>query len=56
MSSKTLYYLAAIVGGIIGSYIPVLWGGAGFLSISSLIFSTLGALGGLVLTWKLLNN
>lgn len=52
MSQKTLYYLAAAVGGIIGSFIPNIWGGGGLLSISSLIFSTIGGIAGIVLVWK----
>lgn len=56
MQSKTFYYIAAIVGGIIGSYIPNLWGGGGLLSISSLVFSTIGALIAIILVWKFFNN
>lgn len=56
MNSKATYYIAAIIGGIVGSYIPALWGDAGFLSISSLIFSTLGAIGGIIIVWKFFNN
>lgn len=56
MNTKATYYIAAIIGGIVGSYIPALWGGAGFLSTSSLIFSTLGALIGIFLVWKFLNS
>lgn len=53
MSQKTLYYIGAIVGGIIGSLIPNIWGGGGLLSISSLVFSTLGGIAGIILVWKL---
>jgi len=51
MSKKTLVYIAAFVGGIIGGYIPVLWG-AGFLSISSLLLSTFGGILGIVIALK----
>jgi uncharacterized membrane protein YeaQ/YmgE (transglycosylase-associated protein family) len=51
MSSKTLYYVAAFVGSLVGGFIPTLWG-AGFLSIVSLIFSTIGAILGIVLVYK----
>jgi len=51
MPSKTAYYAAAILGSVVGGFIPTLWG-AGFLSISSLIFSTLGALLGIYLVYK----
>jgi hypothetical protein len=55
MSSKTIYYIAAFIGSIIGAYIPTLWG-AGILSISSLFFSALGAIAGIVIVWKLFNG
>ena len=55
MQNKTLYYIATFLGGLIGGYIPVLWG-AGFLSISSLIFSTLGGIAGIILVWKFFNG
>jgi len=51
MPSKTVYYLAAFIGSIVGAYIPALWG-AGFLSFSSLIFSAIGGIAGLVIVWK----
>ncbi|MGA3292074.1 MAG: hypothetical protein ABSC49_02960 [Candidatus Microgenomates bacterium] len=49
--SKTLVYVGAISGSILGGLIPMIWG-AGFLSMSSLIFSTLGALLGIYLVIK----
>jgi hypothetical protein len=55
VSSKTIYYIVAFVGGLVGGVIPTLWG-AGFLSVSSLIFSTIGGIGGIVLVWKLFNG
>jgi hypothetical protein len=51
MDTKKLYYLAVFVGSIIGGYIPTLWG-AGFLSFSSVIFSGLGGLLGIVIVYK----
>jgi len=51
MPSKTIIYLAAIIGSIVGGFIPTLWE-AGFLSVSSLIFSTLGALLAIFLVLK----
>jgi uncharacterized membrane protein YeaQ/YmgE (transglycosylase-associated protein family) len=54
MSGKTLYYIAAFVGSIVGGFIPTLWG-AGFLSITSLIFSTVGAILAIVLIYKMSN-
>jgi hypothetical protein len=55
MSNKTIYYLAVFIGSIIGAYIPALWG-AGLLSFSSVFFSALGAIVGIVLVWKFFNN
>jgi len=49
--SKTIYYIAAIIGSVVGGFVPAIWG-AGFLSVSSLIFSTLGALLGIYLVYK----
>jgi len=51
MPSKGVYYLAAFIGSIVGAYIPTLWG-AGLISFSSIIFSTLGALAGFIIVWK----
>jgi len=56
MNSKTTYYIAAFIGSIVGGYIPALWGDAGLLSIWSLVLGTLGAILGIVIAWKLLNN
>ncbi|CAN5291507.1 hypothetical protein BH10PAT1_BH10PAT1_3310 [soil metagenome] len=53
MGNKTIVYLGAFVGGIIGSFIPNLWG-AGFLSFSSVLFSGIGGLIGIVIAIKLL--
>ncbi|HKC04722.1 MAG TPA: hypothetical protein VKC54_02530 [Patescibacteria group bacterium] len=55
MSDKTLYYIAVFLGSVIGGYIPTLWG-AGWLSISSLFFSTIGAIIGIIIIWNLLNK
>jgi hypothetical protein len=52
MSSKVLFYLAAFIGSIIGAYIPALWG-AGVLSFSSIVFSAIGGIAGIVIVWKL---
>jgi len=53
MSSKAFYYIAAFVGSIIGGYVPAIWGAAGMLSVWSLVFSTIGAVGGILLVYKL---
>jgi len=48
-----MYYAATFIGSIVGGYIPALWG-AGFLSISSLIFGTAGALLGWIVVYRYL--
>jgi uncharacterized membrane protein YeaQ/YmgE (transglycosylase-associated protein family) len=42
------------VGGTVGGYIPSLWG-AGMLSMSGIIFSTIGGLIGIYLGYKISN-
>lgn len=51
MPSKTIVYLAAFIGSIVGGFIPLLWG-AGFLSFSSVIFSALGGVAAIILVLK----
>jgi hypothetical protein len=53
MPSKTLVYISAFIGSIVGGYIPTLWG-AGFLSISSLVFSAIGGVAGIFFAIKYL--
>jgi hypothetical protein len=55
MSSKSLVYLGAGVGGFFGSLIPLLWG-AGFLSLWGVIFEAIGGLAGIYITWRLING
>ena len=43
------------IGGTVGAYIPLLWGDSAF-SISSVIFSGLGGIGGIWLGYKLRNK
>lgn len=54
MSAKTIYYLAALIGSIVGSFIPAIWGGS-LLSMSSLFLGALGGILGVVIVYKLLN-
>jgi uncharacterized membrane protein YeaQ/YmgE (transglycosylase-associated protein family) len=49
---KQVIWMGMLLGSTIGGFIPTLWG-AGFLSFSSLIFSTLGAMAGIYITYKL---
>ena len=51
MSSKKTYYIAAFVGSMIGAYIPRLWG-AGSFTFSSVLFSGLGGIAGIIIVWK----
>lgn len=51
MSLKTTYYMAAFVGSIIGSYIPTFWG-AGVFSFSSILFSAIGGILGIIIVYK----
>jgi hypothetical protein len=52
MSSKKTYYMAAFIGSIIGAYIPRLWG-ADSLTFSSVLFSGLGGIAGIIIVWKI---
>jgi hypothetical protein len=51
MNPKSLYLLGATVGGTIGGLVPDLWH-AGMFSGWGIIFSTIGALAGLWLTYR----
>ncbi len=55
MSSKTLMYIGVTVGSVIGGYLPALWG-VGVFSVTSVLFSTLGGIIGLVITYRLVKN
>lgn len=52
MSPKSLVWIGAFVGGLVGGYIPALWG-SDFLSFSSIILSTIGGLVGIWAGFKL---
>jgi hypothetical protein len=49
---KQVIWLGMIVGSIIGGFIPMLWGGSAF-SFSSIVFSSLGAVVGIYVAFKL---
>lgn len=51
MDTKQIIWIGVLVGSVVGGYIPALWG-AGLLSFSGIIFSTLGAFAGLWLAFK----
>jgi hypothetical protein len=46
MSAKVIIYLFASVGSVLGAYVPQIWG-AGLFSMSSVLFSGIGAITGL---------
>lgn len=52
MEYKTLVWMGIVIGGFLGGLIPSLWG-AGALSVSGIVFSSLGALAGIWITFKL---
>jgi len=52
MNQKRLTWLLTILGSYTGSYLPALWGAAGF-TFSSLVCGALGAIIGIWLAFKL---
>lgn len=54
MDSKPFVWAGLFVGSTLGGYIPSLWG-AGIFSFSGLIFSSVGALLGIWVGFKLAN-
>jgi hypothetical protein len=50
--NKGLMWICITIGGIVGSYIPVLWH-AGYFSMTSIIFGGLGSLAGVWAAYKL---
>lgn len=49
---KSLIWIFMTIGGTVGAYIPLLWGGSAF-SMSSVFFSGIGGIGGIWLGYKL---
>ncbi len=54
MSAKFLVFLGMIIGSTIGGYIPTLFG-AGLLSYTSVLFSGIGGILGVIIGYKLSN-
>jgi hypothetical protein len=52
---KGLIYLGVIIGGLIGSYIPVLFGQSAF-SFVSILGGTIGSFAGLWVAYKLTSS
>ncbi|HVQ44487.1 MAG TPA: hypothetical protein VMT30_05980 [Candidatus Saccharimonadia bacterium] len=55
MSNRSLYLLAATIGGTVGGLLPGLWGGSDF-SLQAIILSTVGGLLGVWLAYKYLSS
>jgi hypothetical protein len=51
MNSKSLIWIGMLVGSTIGSYLPALWGDS-FLSVGSVVLSTVGGLAGIWAGYK----
>lgn len=54
MERKKAIKIGLVFGSLVGSYIPVLWG-AGYFSVSSVLFTALGGILGIYLGYKLGN-
>ena len=52
MDSKQSIWIGVTIGGLVGGFIPLLWG-ASELSFSSIIFSTIGAIIGIWVAYKI---
>jgi hypothetical protein len=52
MSAKKIIWIFMFVGGIIGGYVPTLWGASTF-SMSTLFFNAAGAIAGVWLGFKI---
>lgn len=55
MSAKNTVMLAGTIGTIVGSYIPVLWGGTE-LSFISLILGGVGGVAAVILAYKIVRE
>lgn len=50
---KLFIVLGAGIGGVAGAYVPFLWGDTDFFSPMSILLSTIGAIVGIVLGYKI---
>lgn len=50
---KLFIMLGAGIGGVAGAYVPFLWGDTDFFSPMSILLSTIGAIVGIVLGYKI---
>jgi len=51
MDSKRITWLFMFIGGMVGGYVPLIWG-ASFLSFSSVLFSGIGGFLGIWIAYK----
>jgi len=54
MNSKTLIWIFATIGSVVGGFIPSLWG-ADMFSLSPLVFGSVGAIIGIYIGYKMSN-
>jgi len=54
MNKKTLIWIGLFIGSAIGGYLPALWGASVF-SLSSVLGSAIGGIGGIWLGFKMGN-
>jgi uncharacterized membrane protein YeaQ/YmgE (transglycosylase-associated protein family) len=52
MNSNRMVWMGAFIGSIVGGYVPILWGASTF-SMSGLIFSSVGAVAGIYLMYRI---
>jgi len=55
MAPKWFIWFCLMIGSLIRAYIPMLWGG-GVFSFSSILFSTIGGIAGIVVAIKIGNS
>jgi predicted MFS family arabinose efflux permease len=52
MTRKSLIYIGATLGSIVGGYVPSLWGASSFSGISILL-GTVGGVAGAIIAYKI---
>jgi len=52
MEAKSLIWIGMVVGSLVGGALPALWGG-GMLSMSSLVLSSVGAIAGIWVAFRI---
>ena len=50
---KFFILLGATIGGVVGAYVPFLWGDTNFFSPMGILLSTIGGIFGIILGYKL---